>query len=273
MNTEDSKMSLNQAANKYSVFVSSHPGKRMSDNEDNFIVNKTVRVLQKNEEHLKGNGIISPLVCAVFDGMGGESNGKTCSKIAAETSMMVYKTLKDSPTQPDEIVNQFVQESNDSINKYLSENKLSRGGSTFIMAIIIDDTVYSYSLGDSRLYLYSKNNIYQISNDHTLAMKKYLANIYTIEEASSGPDSHKLTSFLGLDVECQGLKPEKYPSFKLKSGEKLLLCSDGLYDMCKKEEILSELASNPNMITIELTKKAISNGGFDNTTCIVIEKE
>ena len=70
--------------------------------------------------------------------------------------------------------------------------------------------MYSFSLGDSRIYLYRDGELNQISQDHTLAMRKYLANIYTKEEAEQSSDSHKLTLFLGVDINNNGLVAEKY---------------------------------------------------------------
>lgn len=257
---------------QFAVYVSTHPGAVRSENEDNFVINDVIRTLPNEKTNLRGYAITEPLVCGVFDGMGGESNGKIASQLASKASVTIYKTLRKHPQQPDDPVNQFVKDSNQQIVEMLADTKSQRGGSTFVLVALLNGMVHVYSLGDSRLYLYSSGKLSQITNDHTLGMKKYYANIYTIEEAMSGPDSHKLTSFLGMDTEGKGLNPEKYPPFQLALGEKLLLCSDGLYDMCSNEEINEILGSDSDIISLDLVKRAIKYGGIDNVTCIVIER-
>ena len=257
---------------RYTVVVSTHQGKVRSENEDNFVINKIVRPASRQEMNMRGFDIVEPLVCGVFDGMGGEANGELASQLSADASIAVYKAVSKHTAPADEAVQAFVKESNDKIVSMLCNSKARRGGSTFVMAILSDEQVQVFSLGDSRLYLLHDGTFRQITNDHTLAMKKYRANIYTWEEAVSSPDSHKLTSFLGMDTEDQGLSPEAYPPFALCKGDKLLLCSDGLYDMCSDQEIQSVLSGASNTVSLVLVKKALENGGADNVTCIVIER-
>ena len=257
---------------RYKVFVSTHPGRTRDQNEDNFVVNKTVRIGTKSEEHLRGSNIREPLVCGVFDGMGGEAYGEQCSAIAAECSAVIYKTLKKNPQHPAALVDRFANEANERIVGMIAEARAQRGGSTFVMAVFIDGRVYAYSLGDSRMYLYSRGTLRQITSDHTLAMKKYRANIYTLEEANASPDSHKLTDFIGVDQEHRGVNPEQYPPFVLGPDEKLLLCSDGLYDMCGHDEILSVMMNDSDTVSLDLVDRAVENGGVDNVTCIVIKR-
>ena len=140
------------------------------------------------------------------------------------------------------------------------------------MAYCCDGIIKTFSLGDSRIYLYSNNFLRQISNDHTLAVKKYLANIYTMEEAKASPDKHKLTAFLGLDEEHRNKKAEHYPDIKLEQDEKLVICTDGLYDMCSDDEILEMLKNNDENLTANLVNKALEKGGEDNVTCMIIER-
>lgn len=258
---------------KYSVYLSTHQGNVRKNNEDNYCINNVIRSLSDSTKNLKGNGISQPLVCSVFDGMGGEANGEVASKISAENAIEIYKNLKDDTyISIDDEVKQFVTKSNQDVVTSLHSSGAHRGGSTFVTVVIKDGIVYAYSLGDSRLYLYRNGQLKLITNDHTLAMKKYRANIYTLEEAQNSPDSHKLTSFLGVDLGDTDLQPEIYPTFSLEKGDKLLLCSDGLYDMCSDREILEIIAKKSKGTSLTLLEKALENGGEDNVTCMVIER-
>jgi protein phosphatase len=101
--------------------------------------------------------------------------------------------------------------------------------------------VHSFSLGDSRIYFYREGIIAQITDDHTLANKKLKANLFTREEAENSPESHVLTKYLGMNCEENELFAERYRPFRLNPGEKLIICSDGLYDMCTNDEICDTL--------------------------------
>lgn len=256
---------------KYNVFLSTHQGKVRGDNEDNFAINTVVRNIADNEKNLRGSGVCEPLVCSVFDGMGGESSGEIASKIAADNAVSIYKNLDNRTKDIEECIAEFVNNSNNTIVNVIGSTESSRGGTTFVTVIFDRGYVFSYSLGDSRMYVYKDNKLEQVTIDHTLAMKKYKANIYTLEEAKKSSDSHKLTAFLGVDIGEKLLVAESYPVFELRKGEKVLLCSDGLYDMCTDDEIEAILSQKSKVTSLRLVEKALEYGGDDNVTCMVIE--
>lgn len=256
---------------RYDVYLSSHPGKVRSGNEDNFAVNTVYRRLEDPKKNLEGTRLREPLFCAVFDGMGGEANGELASKLCAEVASMIYFELSESSeVNVDGLVSSFVEKSNHAIVDMLESTHSKRGGSTFVMTVFYNKLVYPYSLGDSRIYLYRDKHLRQLSNDQTLAMKKLRANIITEEEALTSPDRHKLTSFLGVDVDAEGLVPQIYQPFVLGPGDKLLLCSDGLYDMCSDREMSKLMAKSPDEACLALVNAALDEGGEDNVTCIII---
>ena len=153
----------------------------------------------------------------------------------------------------------------------MEENRLKRGGTTFALAYICEEGVQLFSMGDSRIYLYRSGVLQRVSRDHTLAQKKYEANIFTKEEAEHSAESHMLTRFLGMDPESADYKAEVYAPIELNPGEKLLICSDGLYDMCTDDEIREIIISESETPTIRLVKAALENGGEDNVTCVIVE--
>jgi protein phosphatase len=140
------------------------------------------------------------------------------------------------------------------------------------MALIVlwREMVYAFSIGDSRIYRCHNNGLEQVSEDQTLAIKKLKANIYTEEEARNSPDTHRITSYIGLDNRGVGVPHHAYEPF-LFAESILLLCSDGLTDMCTDEEIQSILLSNDEAPAKSLVELAIKNGGEDNVTCVVIK--
>lgn len=195
------------------------------------------------------------------------------SFIAAKASSQLLKDLfKNEVAHYPKIVNKYTEKANSEICATLHNNGSTRGGTTAAIIYINDGIVYPFSLGDSRIYLLVNKELVQISEDHTLAMRKYKANIYTLEKAESSMDSHKLTLFIGVDVDNKGLSAQSYQPFYMPKGGKILLCSDGLYDMCSKDEIREVLLNHKKDNTaLELVETAIKNGGTDNVTCIVVE--
>ena len=256
---------------KYNVCLSTHQGKVRADNEDNFAINTVVRNIEDKEKNLRGSNAEEPLVCSVFDGMGGESSGEIASKIAADNAKVIYENIKNSVGNIEENLSDFVTKTNNTIVNVIGNDSKSRGGTTFVTAIFDRGFVFTYSLGDSRMYVYKNGVLTQITNDHTLAMKKYRANIYTLEEAKNSNDSHKLTAFLGVDLGEQEIVAESYPVFELNKGDRILLCSDGLYDMCTDDEISEIMSKNSKTTSLKLVNRALENGGSDNITCMVID--
>ena len=267
--------SKSNANERYRVYLVSHKGLVRDNNEDNFTINNISKKLEyKNVKFVSEHD--APMLAAVFDGMGGEAKGEYASFISAKTAKQLYTDITVTPdpeTRLEEFVGRFVQKANDDIRTFLEENKCQTGGSTVVALVFINGVAYPFSLGDSRIYLLRNGVLTQISKDQTLAMKKYEANIYTLEEAERSLDSHKLTSFLGVDYYRQGLSPQLFEPIAMQDNDKLLLCSDGLYDELTHAEIERIMTVHPDNPAFELVKAALKNGGGDNVTCVVVYKK
>ncbi len=254
------------------VAAASHNGAVRGNNEDNYSINGQYRRIEENvvshEEIFPANG----LMLEVCDGMGGEAMGEVASEIAVKhTADLLLKLRQADEKDLINEINTYVDKANGEIVQTIGNTENRRGGSTFVLIYFKDDVVYPYSLGDSRLYAFNGTKLVQISEDHTLGMRKYKSNIITFEEAMTGPDSHKLTLFLGVDVDNNGLTAQPYRPFKVQKGWKLLLCSDGLYDMVPAVEIAETLQLDTSEACKKLVEKAIAHGGIDNVTVIVAE--
>ena len=255
---------------RYDVIASTHEGKVRSVNEDNFTINGIVGLVEGNSRSLRARGMGDPLMCAVFDGTGGGEVGPAAARLAAEYATWMYSSYAQNPSDRERLISRYVSECNSNILDRFYNYGGRRGATTFVMAIVNNGKLYTYSLGDSRLYLYTGGNLYLVTNDHTVAMDKYRRGIYTREQAQTSPDRHKLTSFLGVEP-ASSAHAEKYEPINLLRGDKLVLCSDGLYGMLSDGEIADVLASDVQDKACELIDLAVMRGGKDNVTCIVIE--
>jgi protein phosphatase len=262
----------NEAPLYMRVSFATDTGKVRSNNEDNFYIDGKYRhTYGKSECDCYIELTEQTHVFGLFDGMGGESFGETASALAAVHLEKIAPTLKQvSESELPFYMNEYARTANNAICATLADRN-SRGGSTFVAICVKNGEAYPFYLGDSRLYLCDENGLLQITEDQTLAVRKIKAGVYTEEESRGSPDHHKLTCFLGVDEAGRGLDCQPCMPIPVKRGLKLLLCSDGLSDMCSREEILAALQSGGENTARKLVNLALENGGRDNVTCIVME--
>ena len=257
--------------NKIEISAGLHIGNVREKNEDGFSVNG---VIYSGNEPVYVDKLLDgkDVLLMVCDGMGGEGKGDMASKIALAYSSELFEDLKIAQDEMIyDIVENYVKKINDDICLSIGNTVTHRGGSTLALVYIRKGIMYSFSMGDSRIYLYDGEKLEQISTDHTVAMKKYLLKIYTLEEAENSIDKNKLTLFLGADVEGHGINAESYESVKIKKGQIIIICSDGLYNMCTEEVMRQILNGDSNRDAKSFVDFALRKGGEDNITCILVK--
>ncbi len=249
------------------VSAASLKGSRHAENEDRIAVNGSICTQYDDE---CGNASLITL----FDGMSGESMGAQCAEAAAALTPQLYKELRTarSGEKIRSCFDRYTNSANAEICRILSDSKVSRGGSTFAAVFISGGRAYPFSLGDSRIYLCNGDELIRISSDHTVAARKAQNGLCTQEEADSAPDSNKLTLYLGLDAQKRGITAESYAPMTLTNGMKLLLCSDGVYDVCTDSMLLSILRSS-NHPACDIAKAAQSATNGDDISAAVISVE
>ena len=125
-------------------------------------------------------------------------------------------------------------------------------------------------MGDSRVYLLKDGKLLQITHDHTLVAYQLENGLISEKEARESTQKNVLTRALGVKADVE---VETYPEVALNEKDKVLLCSDGLYNMVSEKTIESVLKSK---LTTEekaraLIDRANRNGGEDNITVIIAE--
>jgi protein phosphatase len=257
------------------VSVSTHIGKVRGNHEDNFYLEGLYLndLFRNNFSATYTVNYADGMSFAVFDGMGGAAYGEVASEIAVQTLRKYEKKLKhaDGTRMLDQLVSSYASEANNTICDMLEEKRCKSGGTTFSMIYLMGDAVKLYYLGDSRIYRYQTDGLTRLTRDHTVANQKVDAAIYTEEEAKRSPDQHRLTLFIGSDKKRVGLNADSRPPIPLEIGNKFVLCTDGLTNMCSDDEIHSLLSQNFFNEAAVLVQAALENGGSDNITCIVLE--
>lgn len=219
----------------------------------------------------------------VADGMGGHQAGELASRevvrvILNEIQENVQKLqaapkLKRSTIKIDQVVSasdvlkQAVQRANDIL--FNARQKIgSDRGTTLTAALVIGDLAAIANVGDSRTYLWRDSNLKQITRDHSLVASLVAANMIRPDEVRSHPQRNQILRTLGekavveVDVfECP-----------LRQGDRLILCSDGLWEMTLDPEINQILttATNPQEACDRLIDAANLAGGEDNISVVSV---
>jgi PPM family protein phosphatase len=179
-----------------------------------------------------------------------------------ETSITknIEKQLKDA-----------IQEANKAILRYGEQKSSARGlGCTVTTALIQNDQAYIANIGDSRTYLLRDGQLTPLTRDHSLVARLVEAKQIEPEDIYSHPQRNLIYRSLGAGHKT--VDPDVFHEV-LHPGDTLLLCSDGLWEMVRHDDLLKILSekSSPQKICDTLIDMANANGGEDNITAIVVQ--
>ena len=210
------------------------------------------------------------------DGMGGQPGGAEASEISInsikdEFQKVKKKSKKYSNDQYHELIQVLYNVARESLNAFASKRKeLRRLGTTIVLALFSreEGKIYVANVGDSRAYLYKDENLWQITEDHTLLNELFKAG--SIDDLSGITKKNVLTRAVIVsksEIRCVIFER------KLSAGEIVLLCSDGLHGMVDDAEITEVLrtTSDTSKIPAKLVSLANANGGEDNITVLVLK--
>jgi len=208
-----------------------------------------------------------PNIYIVADGMGGHNAGDYASKCTVETIVReIQSSFEKSPIR---ILGKAIREANDKVRrKARSDVSLSGMGTTVVAATCMGKYLQVANVGDSRLYIIN-DEIRQITRDHSLVEEMIRMGGLDREAARNHPDKNIITRAIGAKdtIEIDFFNEE------LKSGDIVLMCSDGLTNMLQDEEINAILkgAGTLKERAEKLVEAANNNGGRDNIAVIIID--
>jgi len=216
-------------------------------------------VRDHNEDHFIAERVDGLFVFGVADGIGGHAGGEFASKIAI---VELKEAIKRKGEQG---LKEGFKKANSTI---LSENerKQSNMGTTLVACVVKEETgeYIVANVGDSRAYLFGNKTLK--TSDHSLVHELVKKGIMDNEEAAGHPQKNIVTRALGLE---ENVKVDIYNEIETTSS--VLLCSDGLSDYVKDEEMAEIVKKNsPKVACKKLVKKAIDNKSKDNITIIVV---
>ena len=211
----------------------------------------------------------------VADGMGGHNAGEVASLNATEAvndhlTPKILAEIKGDRIKINDELNDCLYIANQKILDMAENNVSCQGmGCTLVVALVERGALHTGHVGDARAYLCDANGINLLTTDHSKVMELVEAGQMTLEEARQSPLKNELSQAIGSPLP---IIPD-YNFTALKNGDKVLLCSDGLWDMLADEEIcrIVNQAQPAKSICEELVKKANDAGGHDNITVVVFE--
>lgn len=257
------------AAWKVSAAVRSGKGLVRKNNEDNYYLNGWYAGLEAmNEETaLQQTFEQDGALFAVCDGMGGQDNGEKASYMVASQAAALAEALRTSD------FSEAMRRWSRSVNQAVVDQS-DGGGSTIALAYVKAGCVHVAHIGDSRVYRLHEGQLSRMTRDHSKVQMLMDAGLITAEQARTHPQRHMITHFVGDadagDV-CQATIGRPMPAI---SGDRYMLCSDGVTDMLDDETLERLLqAGNVDACAETVYQAALSAGGRDNTTLIVLELE
>ncbi|RZI41462.1 Stp1/IreP family PP2C-type Ser/Thr phosphatase [Herbaspirillum sp. HC18] len=252
-------------ANDLEVLIAgrTHTGLVRSQNEDSIAINAA-----------RGIAILA-------DGMGGYNAGEVASGMATEIiSGQLEKVLDDLRQLSTELrpqkskrLPQLIFEAIKDANKAIldaarKESQYQGMGTTVVVAVFQPDCVAIAHVGDSRAYRLRRQELLQITRDHSLLQEQIDAGIIDPALARYSQVKNLVTRAVGVSLEMD----VEIHEHELQSGDLYMLCSDGLSDMLSDEElfeILTREQGNLEVMCEALVQKANENGGLDNISVIL----
>jgi len=206
------------------------------------------------------------------DGMGGYKGGEIASSLAvANVKNYIVNHFKKTRKDRENLLKLLryaIEHANKVIyDKAQQDEELHDMGTTLDVCLIYNNRVFIGHVGDSRVYRIRKNIMRKITTDHSYVEKLVKEGTITREEAYNHPKKNMLMKALGCnslvepDVICKGFMKDDI----------LLMCSDGLTNMLRENEIYNLLLNNPDNPEEVLIQNANDLGGYDNITAIIID--
>jgi protein phosphatase len=205
----------------------------------------------------------------VADGMGGHNAGEVASALAVTTLKAGARTGIDSV----ERFRELVQQANTAIYTASLDDSTQSGMGTTLTALSIvageEPRVLVANVGDARTYLWRNGALTRLSVDHSYVQELVNEGIITPEEARVHPRRNIVTRALGID---RSVVVDVF-SHLVRTGDRIVLCSDGLVDEVSDADIAVVLGqhSDPQDTAEALVMVANTAGGRDNTTVIVVD--
>ncbi len=231
-----------------------------SHNEDMILFNG--KLLRNQEFHgCYSLGDKGRFVVAVADGMGGHAGGEMASEMALQFLDVFVASLPENISQNDftNAFHRWINRTHSLINQKGDDVPTYKGmGTTLVGLLAIENHVYAFNVGDSRLYRYRDGILKQLSIDHSMREKYHNPSIPSnvIYNSLGGGGNSAFADLQDLTE-------------KIFADDRFLICSDGLCDMLSDDELCALCDEKSNVA--QFVNNAKGAGGIDNISVIIID--
>lgn len=236
----------NRPTIRYSAI--SHVGLVRKINEDSVLASPDVRIW------------------AVADGMGGHAAGDVASRIVIDSLAVLPPGLE--PAELMQAVREALHRAHAQIQQEAAARDVDTMGATVVALLLADGHFVAFWAGDSRLYRFRDGEVEMLTSDHSAVAELVEAGEMTWDEAELHPLSNMVTRAVGVgdSLELDKIRCE------IRSGDRFLLCSDGLTRYATFETLRRLVPRAPiETVTDTLLNLALSGGARDNVSIIVID--
>lgn len=210
----------------------------------------------------------------VADGMGGQSAGEKASEMAVELIPKKLDVLLNFQADKSEKVKQSLDTAIGHANAEIMalselDPDFHNMGTTIAVMVRTGDQIHVAGVGDSRIYLLRGGHLERLTQDHSLSQALLEAGTITAEEAAKHRYRNVLYRYLGTKEGGTGANARLVEP---RSGDRLMMCSDGATEGVPDEDITRLLAQNkePQAIAQEIVEAAQAGGSKDNITCVIV---
>lgn len=227
---------------------------------------------RENQDSIRAEAFPDGVLALVCDGMGGMQNGSAASKIAVAAAEERFRANYRPGMEPDEIC-ELLRSCAAAANQKVYQaavygERPSRMGTTLVGAFARDNICCIVNVGDSRAYLIgSEGAARQLTTDHTVVQLLYEQGVITAEMRATHERRNELMRAIGVSNRVLS-DTQQLP---LCAGERVVLCSDGLYGMVSDDR-MAELVRTfpPEQLPEQCIAEANANGGKDNISVILL---
>ena len=206
---------------------------------------------------------------AVADGMGGHKGGEVASQMSLKVAEDFFRANQNM--DPRALTKEMYRRACEKVyDESQIDQSLSGMGTTLVLAFLRDTKVYFGNVGDSRVYMFKNNRLWQITDDHSLLNEQVRAGLIEEDNADHFEGKNVITRSVGFErvVENDFLERD------IDSNESYILCSDGLHGLISNEEILQVCRDHPLEKWPEMMiNKAKEAGGDDNVSVVAFSVE
>lgn len=239
-----------------------------------FSVSDKGPVRRENQDHAEAVSLRAPraTVLLVCDGMGGANSGALASTLAAGAYLERLRSLLSGSKKNAVLAPLWMRDActaaNEAVFSRAAADSADAGmGTTLVSAVVVGHRAEVINVGDSRAYLIRDKALEQITHDHSVVAEMVERGELTPEQALHHPNRNLITRAVGVD---QTVDSDLF-SLRLRRGDRLLLCSDGLSNTLSEEELLqlSCAGRSAKKVCHALVNRALEKGARDNVSAAI----